>query len=52
VKYPDDFVILAKEETVLGSEIGRLVEDGRLYEIGNECGKTGESQDIRPHFCL
>jgi len=52
VKYPDDFVILGKEETILGSEIGRLVEVGRLYENGNDCGKTGEYQDIRPHFCL
>jgi hypothetical protein len=31
VKYPDDFVLLAKEETVLQGMIHRLAEIGRCY---------------------
>ena len=50
--YPDDFVILSKEETVLGGVIGRLVEVGRICGNGNECRKTCESEDNRSHFCL
>jgi hypothetical protein len=52
LKCPDDFVILSKEETVLGGVIGRLVEVGRICGSGNECRKTGESEDNRSHFCL
>jgi len=52
VKYPDDFVILSKEETVLGGVIGRVVEVGRICGNGNVCRKTGESEDNRPNFCL
>ena len=52
MKYPDDFVILSKEETVLGGVIGRLVEVGRICGNGNECRKTGESEDSGLHFCL
>ena len=31
VKYADDLVLMAKEETVLQSMIGKLIETGRYY---------------------
>jgi hypothetical protein len=39
VKYPDDLMLLAKEERVLEGITGRLVEVGKLWN-GNEYGKT------------
>ena len=34
VKYTDDFVLLAKEETVLQGVTDRLTETGRCYAVG------------------
>jgi hypothetical protein len=45
VTYADDFVLLAKEETVLQSMIDKLIEVGRGYgmEINVEKTKTVEN---------
>ena len=34
VKYADDRVLMAKEETVLQGTIGKLIEIGRCYGMG------------------
>ena len=38
MKYADDLVLMAKEETVLQGMIDNLTEIGRCYV--NECGKN------------
>jgi hypothetical protein len=40
VKYADDLVLLAKEETVLQGIIDRLIETGRCYEMEMNVEKT------------
>jgi hypothetical protein len=40
VKYADDLVVLAKEQTVLQGMVDRLPEIGRSYGMENECGKN------------
>jgi hypothetical protein len=39
VKYGDDLVLLAKEETVLQGMVDRLMEIERLYGMGMNVGK-------------
>jgi hypothetical protein len=39
MKFGDDFVLLAKEETVLQGMIDSLTEIGTRYGKGNGCGK-------------
>ena len=45
VKYADDLVLMAKEETVLQGMIDKLTEIGRCYgmEINVEKNKTNEN---------
>jgi hypothetical protein len=40
VKYADDLVLLAKEETVLQDVIGKLIEIGRRYGMEMNVEKT------------
>jgi hypothetical protein len=40
VKYADDLVLLAREETVLQGIIDRLIEIGRLYGMEMNVEKT------------
>ena len=40
VKYTDDFVLLAKEETVLQGVTDRLTESGRCYAVGMNVEET------------
>ena len=40
VKYADDFVLLAKEETVLKDMIDKLIEIGRCYGTELKVEKT------------
>jgi hypothetical protein len=41
VKYADDLVLMAKEETVLQGLIDKLIE------IGNECGKNKSNENFK-----
>jgi hypothetical protein len=40
VKYADDFVLMAKEETVLQGMIDRIIEIGRCYGMEMNVEKT------------
>ena len=40
MNYADDLVLLAKKETVLEGVVESLIESGRCYWNGNECGKN------------
>jgi hypothetical protein len=40
VKYADDFMLLAKEETVLQGMTDRLTENGKCYEMEMNMKKT------------
>jgi len=40
VKYADDLVLMAKEETVLQGMIDKLIETGRYYGVEINVGKT------------
>jgi len=46
VKYADDLILMAKEETVLQGMIDKLIEIGRLW-YGNECGKNKSNENIK-----
>ena len=50
VKYADDLVLMAKEETVLQGMIDKLIETGRYYgmEMNVEKTKVMEFQDNNP----
>ena len=52
VKYRDDIVLLAREETVLQDKIDRLTEIGRCYgmEINVEKARRRESQSNHPQY--
>jgi hypothetical protein len=39
VKYADDFLVMAREETVTQGMNDRLIEIGRFYVKGKKCGK-------------
>jgi len=45
VKYADDLVLIAKEETVLQGMIDKLIEIGSWY--GNECGKNKSNENFK-----
>jgi hypothetical protein len=40
VKYADDLVLMAREETVLQGMIDKLIETGRYYGMGMNVEKT------------
>ena len=52
MKYRDDIVLLAREETVLEDKIDRLTEIGRCYgmEINVEKARRRESQSNHPQY--
>jgi hypothetical protein len=50
VKYADDLVLLAKEETVLQDMIDKLIEIGRYYGIEINAEKTKVMQISRQPF--
>ena len=54
VKYADDIVLLAKEETVLRSVIDRLIVVGRYYGMKMKVEKTKvmKSQGNHPQYRL
>jgi hypothetical protein len=47
VKYADDLVLMAKDETVLQSMIDKLIEIEKLLRHGNECGKNKRNENFK-----
>ena len=47
VKYADDPVLMAKEGTVLRGMIDKLIEIGRCYGHGNECGNNKSNENFK-----
>jgi hypothetical protein len=48
VKYADDLVLMAKEETVLQGMIDKLIETGRRYRMERNVEKTEVMRISRP----
>ena len=46
MKYADDLVLMAKEETVLQGMIDKLIETGRYLWHGNKCGKNKSNENF------
>jgi hypothetical protein len=46
VKYADDIVLLAKEETVLQDVIDKLIQNWKMLGNGNECGKNKSNENF------
>jgi hypothetical protein len=47
VKYADDLVLLAKEETVLQGIIDRLIENGRRYKMEMNVEKNYGNENLK-----
>ena len=47
VKYADDLVLMAKEETVLQSMIDKLIETGRYYGMEMNVGKNKSNENFK-----
>ena len=47
VKYADDLVLMAKEETVLQGMIDKLIEIWKMLRHGNECEKNKRNENFK-----
>jgi len=45
VKYADDLVLMAKEETVLQGMLDKLIETGRFYDVEMNVEKKNKSNE-------